>query len=151
MSSSKMTERIDAVTHEVDPKEEIHTALDGYLDMIEPTGTDLLVCVYERPTTKTITGLTGEKLTLDLSASNNLLEDKYQGKVCLVMKRGPNVEDSAKYFKNDTVPAIDDWVLVPVSVRSVQFLMGVEAKTRHVALVPVHLVAAVLANPDCFL
>lgn len=151
MATSRTTERIYKLQHNEPPAVVIHKALDAYLDKIEPTGTDLLVAVYVRPTTKMVLGAGGKMVEIDISQGSQVVEDKYQGKVCLVLKSGPNTEEAAKYFKDGRVPKPGDWVLIPVYDRSVQFLMGLEEDTRHVAIVPAHKVAAVLSDPDCFL
>lgn len=151
MATSRTTERIYKLQHNEPPAAVIHKALDAYLDKIEPTGTDLLVAVYVRPTTKMVPGAGGKMVEIDISQGGQVLEDKYQGKVCLVLKSGPNVEDAAKYFKDGRVPQPDDWVIVPVGNRTTQFLMGLEEDTRHVAIVPAHNVSAVVGDPDCFL
>lgn len=150
MSSSRMTEKIHILHSEIGAKDAIHHDLDEYVEKIEPTGTDLLVAVYVRPTIKRVQGVGGKVIEIDLSAGGSQLDDKYQGKVCLVLKRGPGVEDCAHWFKDGKTPQPDDWVLVTVQKRT-QFLMGAEDKTRHVALVPADGVSAVLTDPDCFL
>ena len=148
--STRMTERIHKLTSDVGAAEAIHRDLDEYLDKIEPTGTDLLVAIYVRPTEKTVLGVNGKPITIDLSAGGSQLDDKYQGKVCLVLKRGPGVEDAAHWFKDGKTPQPNDWVLVTIQDRT-QFLMGLENQTRHVALVPAGSVRAVLTDPDVFL
>lgn len=148
--ASRMTEKISVLYSEIGAKEAIHRDLDEYLGKIEPTGADLLVAIYVRPTVKMIKDALGRDVPFDLAAGGSQLDDKYQGKVCLVLKRGPAVEDVAHWFKDGKVPQPDDWVLVTVQKRT-QFLMGVEDKTRHVALVPADGVSAVLTDPDCFL
>jgi hypothetical protein len=154
MSSSRMTEKIHVLRAEKPAAVAIHDDLDPYLDKIEPTGTDVLVAVYVRPTMKEITDPLGRKIQLDLSAGGSQLDDKYQGKVCLVLKCGPGATsdnlDVAQYFKDGRVPEPGNWVLVMIHNRY-QFLMGTEDQTRHVALVAAHNISAVLTDPDCFL
>jgi len=103
-----------------------------------------------RPTVKRIQGAGGKMIEIDLSAGGSQLDDKYQGKVCLVLKCGPNVGEASKYFKDGATPKPGDWVLVMIHNRY-QFLMGTEDQTRHVALVAAHNISAVLTDPDCFL
>lgn len=174
MRSSPMTERIDRIDHKwprlngdiavkgengepiydvLTPEQEILRDLGRDIDKIDPTGNDLLLAVYVRPTTKTIIGVGGRATTIDLSASGRETEDKYQGKVCYVLKHGPGVSESSKWFKGGVVPPVGSWVLVPIAKRS-QFLMGIEEngfKTRHVAVASVESVEGVLTDPDCFL
>lgn len=88
--------------HENDPAEELLKNL-GNLDDIEIFNNQVLVAVYIRPT-KTKSGI--------ILTDNTRDEDRYQGKVGLVVKKGPSafVDSSEEWFKNNSV-SLRDWVI----------------------------------------
>ena len=90
------------MTHDTDPKEAIHKEL-GNIDDIEIFHNQVLVAVYVRPE-KTKSGL--------YIASQTREEDKYQGKVGLIIKKGADafVDDSGKWFRGVSLD-VGDWVV----------------------------------------
>ena len=88
--------------HDGDPKEKILEAL-GDLSNVEVFNTQVLVAVYIRPQ-KTKSGLYLSDKTID--------EDRYQGKVGLLVKMGPHAfhDESGEWF-NDTSFRLHDWLV----------------------------------------
>lgn len=91
-----------AMDHVADPKEKLLNDL-GDISKFEIFNNQLLVAVYIRPE-KTKGGIYLTDKTKD--------EDKYQGKVGLVVAVGPSafVDDSQAWFKNMSVK-VGDWVV----------------------------------------
>lgn len=88
--------------HTVDPKKEIHDAIDDGLVNFDLFNNQVLVAIYVRPE-KTASGIILTDKYRD--------EDKYQGKVGLVVKKGPIAfEGNDDWFKGVEV-GVDDWVL----------------------------------------
>lgn len=91
--------------HETDPKEVIFSAL-GSLSAVEVAQNQMLLAVYERPA-RTKSGI--------FITDNSRDEDRFQGKVGLVVALGPDA------FKDDekwtfTVRAeVGDWVVIRAS------------------------------------
>ena len=91
-----------AMEHDVDPRKSILKAI-GKLDEIEIFNNQLLCAVYIRPEkTK------GSIVLPDQHRS----EDKFQGKVGLVLKKGPDafVDDTNTWFNGVSVD-VDDWII----------------------------------------
>lgn len=88
--------------HDGDPKQKILEAL-GDLSNIEIFNTQALVAVYIRPQ-KTKSGLYLSDKTID--------EDRYQGKVGLLVKMGPHAfhDENGEWF-NDTNFRLHDWLV----------------------------------------
>ena len=89
-----------AMLHEVDPREEILQKV-GDLSGVEVFGSDILVAIYKRPQ-KTRSGIILADTTRD--------EDRFQGKVFLVLKLGPTayLDDEGNKFRNIKE---GDWVV----------------------------------------
>ena len=89
------------MTHDVDPKQAILDEI-GDLDGLTVSGNDVLVAVYLRPE-KTASGI--------FLTDNTRSEDKYQSKVGLVLKMGPDafVDPTGEWFK-DAEYKVGDWV-----------------------------------------
>jgi len=89
-----------AMLHEVDPREEILQKV-GDLSGVEVFGSDILVAIYKRPQ-KTRSGIILADTTRD--------EDKFQGKVFLVLKLGPTayLDDEGNKFRDIKE---GDWVV----------------------------------------
>ena len=87
--------------HETDPAENIRKEM-GDISDIEIFHNQVLVAIYIRPE-KTKSGLYLSAQTRD--------EDKYQGKVGLIIKKGADafVDDSGKWFKGVKLD-VGDWV-----------------------------------------
>lgn len=88
--------------HEIDPKQKL---LDDLSDLsnIEIFNNQILVAVYIRPT-RTKSGLYLSDKTID--------EDRYQGKVGLIVGMGPSAfqDESGQWFDNATFN-LHDWVV----------------------------------------
>jgi hypothetical protein len=96
--------------HDRDPREEIQDRV-GDLDWFELRVNQILCAVYERPEKAKFGSL---ELTL---TDKTRQEDRYQGKVGLVLKMGPMAfEDDAKnkFLPNDKLK-IGDWVVYRAS------------------------------------
>ena len=92
--------------HTVDPRKEIVKKIGKQLDQVKLFGNHILVAVYERPKTAQY-----GTLTLDLPDATRG-EDKYQGKVGLVVALGPQayVDDEQTQFHGQKVEE-GDWVV----------------------------------------
>jgi co-chaperonin GroES (HSP10) len=88
--------------HAVDPAQEIRDAV-GNLKDVELFNMQVLVGIYIRPQ-KTKSGIILTDKTVE--------EDRYQGKVGLVLKAGPSafVDETGKWFNGETVK-VGDWVV----------------------------------------
>lgn len=88
--------------HAVDPKDEILQEI-GDIKEVEIFNNQILVGIYIRPQ-KTASGIILTEKYVD--------EDKYQGKVGLVLKMGPEafVDETGKWFK-DTKIKVGEWVV----------------------------------------
>lgn len=87
--------------HEIDPAETIRKEM-GDINDIEIFHNQVLVAIYIRPE-KTKSGLYLSAQTRD--------EDKYQGKVGLIIKKGADafVDDSGKWFKGVNLD-VGNWI-----------------------------------------
>jgi co-chaperonin GroES (HSP10) len=94
------------MSHDVDPAETIRNEL-GNIDNLQVFHNQVLIAVYIRPT-KTKGGIMLADSTRD--------EDKYQGKVGMIIKMGPEafVDPTNKWFTNVNVK-VGDWVYFRVS------------------------------------
>jgi co-chaperonin GroES (HSP10) len=89
------------MNHEVDPKKSVVDEL-GDLNNIKVFNNQVLVAIYKRPQ-KTKSGI--------LLTDDTRNEDKYQGKVGLVVKMGPLafVDDDETWFKDVEIKE-GDWI-----------------------------------------
>ena len=90
------------MAHAIDPKTELLNEV-GDIKEVEIFNNQILCAIYIRPQ-KTKSGIILTEKYVD--------EDKYQGKVGLVLKMGPEafVDDSGKWFKNMKLK-VGDWVV----------------------------------------
>lgn len=88
--------------HADDPRKELLAAV-GDISQIEVFGNQLLVAIYIRPE-KTKGGIILANQTRD--------EDKWQGKVGLVLKMGPRafVDPTEKWFSGTENVKVGDWI-----------------------------------------
>ena len=102
-----MVASLSRMHHAVDPRTKITDAI-GDLSEAEVMLNDVLVGVYLRPDTMELSG--GKKLFLADTGIRE--EDKFQGKVGLVLKKGPLafVDDDQTQFAGQTVE-VGDWVV----------------------------------------
>ena len=91
--------------HEVDPKQAIFNLVSDSVKKLKVMGSRVLVSVYVRPQE---IKLGNSKLLLPDVVRD---EDRYQGKVGLVLALGPLAfqEDSTHRF-GDRIPEVGDWV-----------------------------------------
>jgi len=90
------------MAHSKDPRDELLNEV-GDIKEVEIFNNQILCAIYIRPQ-KTASGIILTEKYVD--------EDKYQGKVGLVLKMGPEafVDDSGKWFKNMKIK-VGDWVV----------------------------------------
>ena len=90
------------MAHATDPKTELLNEV-GNIKEVEIFNNQILCAIYIRPQ-KTASGIILTEKYVD--------EDKYQGKVGLVLKMGPEafVDESGKWFKNMKIK-VGDWVV----------------------------------------
>ena len=138
--------KVIASFHKEDPKAVIWKALDGWLDKVEPTASDLLICVYERPSIMKFKNALGKDVEFDTSSTSRTKEDKFQGTVGLVVKVGPSASEHAGNFKDGKMPEVGDWVSVQVGT-CISFTLG----ERMMRLVQANFVRLTLTDPDCII
>lgn len=129
------------VVHTIDPKTVITNALKGWIDRIQPTGGDLIVCVYERPKEIDLGG--GKKLYTPDNYSRTA-EDKFQGVVGLIVKLGPEFGKHKQALGLDVMPKIGDWVAFRT-----QDCMAFTLGDRAMRLLEGQFIRMILADPDC--
>jgi len=92
--------------HEADPRDELIKSV-GDLSKVKIFNNHILCAVYKRPE-KTKSGL--------YLTDNTRKEDEYQGKVAVVLKKGPfAIQDDAQTSFNGQDVAEGDWVVFRVS------------------------------------
>jgi co-chaperonin GroES (HSP10) len=95
-----------AMVHDVDPRFAIWEAV-GDLDKIEIPYSRVLVGIYERPE-KTKSGI--------ILTHHNRDEDQWQGKVCMVLKKGPLAyKDTSDISHHGFSVKKGDWVVIRAS------------------------------------
>lgn len=121
--------------HSKDPRVDLHEKLDAALANIDLLHNQILVATYVRPQ-KTAGGI--------IVPDQTRKEDEYQGKVGLVMKKGPLAfqdDDRVKFHGQDV--KLDDWVIFRASDGWQLILHGVHC--RILADVDIK---ATVAQPD---
>jgi co-chaperonin GroES (HSP10) len=90
------------MTHDIDPRDKIWKEI-GKIDNVRIYNNQVLIAIYERPE-KTASGIFTTQQYRD--------EDKWQGKVGLVVKKGPTafVDDEGKWFQQQNIK-VGDWVV----------------------------------------
>jgi co-chaperonin GroES (HSP10) len=94
--------------HVEDPRDVIWNTVGRDIEKVEPFNQQVLIATYIRPATKTASGLEIPKEAVD--------EDRYQGKVGMVLKKGPRafIDDGpVKFYGQDVTPG--DWVVYRAS------------------------------------
>lgn len=123
-----------AMVHAKDPKLEIQEEVNPHLTNIQVLGSRVLVAVYVRP----------EKSGSLFLPDKTRDEDRYQGKVGLVLALGPIAfQDDATHRFGAVIPKPGDWI-----VYSVGDTFGMELgkrRVRSVEDVDVHLI---IEKPD---
>lgn len=134
-----ISQRALEMQHDVDPKKAILEELEGRIEELakaKMSSSKILVAVYERPE-KTASGLYVPPSARD--------EDRHQGKVGLVLKKGRLAfkNDANHSWDAEDVPEVGDWVVFNVN-RTTPLLIG-KRMCRFVEDVYVDLV---IENPD---
>jgi Chaperonin 10 Kd subunit len=94
--------------HLEDPRDVIWNSCGDDLGRVEPFNQQVLIATYIRPATRTASGLEIAEEAVD--------EDRYQGKVGMVLKKGPRafVDDGpVKFYDQNVEPG--DWVVYRAS------------------------------------
>ncbi len=125
-----------AMLHEVDPKEEIISKLGDILDGFEILNNEVLLVIYRRPKT-TRGGIVLTDRVLD--------EDKYQGKVGLIVKVGPSCDFPT--VPPNTPIGLHDWVMIKASDSFALDLLGPDNKEIPCRLVMDKFVRVKITNP----
>lgn len=122
--------------HVEDPRDVIWNAVGADLEQVEPMNQQVLVGLYIRPATRTQSGLEIAEEAID--------EDRYQGKVGMVLKKGPRafVDDGPlKFHGQDVQPG--DWVVYRAS-DGLKGMIG----DREVRFIPDVYIKAKIDHPD---
>jgi co-chaperonin GroES (HSP10) len=125
--------------HVEDPRDVIWDAVGDDLAKVEPFNQQVLIATYIRPATHMASGLEIPKEAVD--------EDRYQGKVGMVLKKGPRafVDDGpVKFYGQDVEPG--DWVVY----RSSDGLKGMIGD-REVRFIADVYIRAKIDHPDAVL
>lgn len=138
--SGQVATRVIEAHHDEDPKKVINKALKGWLERIEPTSGDAIVCVYERPEK-----IKGSTLLIPQTASRRT-EDKFQGVVGLLVKVGPDFGKHHKVLGLDPPIKVGDWVAFRNQDAN-SFVLGDRAMRRMEG----HFILMRLADPDCII
>jgi len=133
---SGMATNVIQVKHHIDPKKVIWDDLKDWLDKIQPTGSDCVVCVYERPK-ETAGGI------LIPENASRVSEDKFQGVVGLIVKLGPNFGSHERALGLKPMPQVNDWVAFK-TIDCVAFVLG----KRSMRLLQGNFIRMVLSDPD---
>lgn len=95
--------------HEIDPADGIRRSVEKHIDGIDVLFNQVLIAVYERPK------VTASGIHLPDQSTD---EDRYQGKVGLVLKKGPDAfqenRDAGRVFNGQDVK-VGDWVVIRTS------------------------------------
>lgn len=131
--------KVIEVVHDKDPKEVIWDALKGWIDRVEPTSGDVVVCVYERP----------QKMKSGLYMPDNasrVSEDKFQGVVGMIVKVGPEYSKHKQAIGLEKMPGVGDWIAFRTQ-DCVAFTLG----DRAMRLLEGQFIRMVLADPDAII
>ena len=123
------------LVHDEPPRQAIWREV-GPLDKIHPVNQYVLIALYIRPSTRTLGGIEIPETAVD--------EDRYQGRVGLVLKVGPRafVDDGpAKFYGFSCIPG--DWVVYRPSDG-----MRMQIGKRDCRLIPDVAIKMVLDEPD---
>lgn len=126
------------MNHTTDPKKTIYDGVGKHVDDVTIMGAQILVGIYIRPE------MTKGSIILTQATRK---EDEWQGKVGLVLKKGPLAfqDDNSHSFGKKT-PQVGDWVMFNVG-DTFAFHLG-DSKARILEDVDVK---AILAKPDIVL
>ena len=122
--------------HIEDPRDTIWEAVGADLNVVEPMNQQVLVAIYIRPATRTASGLEIAEEAID--------EDRYQGKVGMVLKKGPRAfkdDGQVKFYDQDVT--LGDWVVYRAS-DGLKCMIG----DRECRLIPDVYIKAKADHPD---
>lgn len=122
--------------HVEDPRDVIWNSVGEDLALVEPMNQQVLVATYIRPATRTASGLEIAAEAVD--------EDRYQGKVGMVLKKGPRafVDDGPlKFYGQNVEPG--DWVVYRAS-DGLKGMIG----DREVRFIPDVYIKGKIQHPD---
>lgn len=125
------------MAQEKPPQDEILENLKGAQDTFQITGVDILLAIYQRPE-KTAGGI----ILTDTAKG----EDLYQGKVGLVLKVGPLINEANKdlfLWFGGRLPRVGDWAVVRVGDTYAFNLNGVPCR-----LVEAKQIRGMILEPD---
>lgn len=126
------------VEHAADPKQEILDRVAPYIDGFEPMAAQVLIGIYVRPD-KTAGGI--------YISDRQRTEDVYQGKVGLVLKKGPLAfTDDANHHFGGRIPDVGDWVVYRIG-DTFPFVLD-QQQCRFVEDISIK---AIIAEPDVVL
>ena len=138
--------KVMAASHKQDPKTVIWDALKDWLHKIEPTSGDVVICVYERPTTIKMKNALGVEVEFDIGATSRATEDKFQGVVGLIVKTGPLYDAHLDKLGLEKMPPIGSWVAFRTQ-DCTPFVLG----ERSMRLMQGNYIRLVLQDPDCII
>lgn len=110
------------INHEVDPKDKLLADIGEITDAIKLTNNNVLVAVYQRPTTTMLGGKTF------YVADKVMDEDRYQSKVGLIVAVGPTAfakADDWQFLGEDGDFKLHDWVVLPAAAAQSMMVNGV--------------------------
>lgn len=135
MSVAAATKVIETI-HTVDPKKLIQDDLKGWIERVQPTAGDILLCIYERPEK------TKGNIIIPETASRRA-EDPIQGVVGMIVRMGPDVARHKQALGLDKLPAVGDWVMIR-RADGIAFVCG----KRMIVQIQANFIRAVLQDPD---
>lgn len=119
------------VVHDTDPKQDIWDEVGRYIEQIEPLGDRVLLVMYERTKQKGDVRTAGGIIVPE-TKNGSAVEDKWQGKVGMVVKMGPLAFTEDETHKwGGVVPKVGDWVMISVG-NSYSFDLPGDRRAREV-------------------
>ena len=108
------------INHEIDPRQKILDDIGDISNTIEISNNNVLVAVYQRPTT---TMLGGQKFYV---ADKVVDEDRFQSKVGLIVAAGPTAfKDPDGTWWQGIEFNLHDWAVIPPSAAQSMLVNGV--------------------------
>lgn len=102
--------------HKTDPKQDIIDDVGDLVRHFQPLGAGVFIVMYERGNQKGTAEVTTQGgIIVPATATGALAEDKYQGKVGLVMALGPIAfKEDDNHQWGGVTPQVGDWVMISV-------------------------------------
>jgi hypothetical protein len=125
------------IVHDVNPAVEIREEVGAFCDGLTMLGADVFIVMYERvkATTGSERRTAGGIIVIDKDGGTGS-EDKFQGKVGLVMKMGPIAfQEDPDHQWGGVTPRVGDWVIINVS-QTFSFDIPVYGKYQDRSLSP---------------